>query len=156
MKYQLYVVLCLYCSITLCASLNCERNSDENCLEDCQWNKTLNKCVDCNVGSYGENCSSRCRYPNYGRNCQHDCSYCNQELCDSTLGCPKNYGTTQRGSKASKEISFGSVQLDYVIIGIMASGFLVTFIAIAFLFRRKKQWVRNIRTSSFVDRLSYR
>lgn len=59
------------------------------------------------------------------------------------------------GSKASMEISFGSVQLDYVIIGVMASGFLVTFIAIAYLFRRKKQWVRNIRTSSFVDRLSY-
>lgn len=62
---------------------------------------------------------------------------------------------TNLGSKASKEISFGSVQLDYVIIGVMASGFLVTFIAIAYLFRRKKQWVRNNRTSSFVDRLSY-
>ncbi|XP_052707373.1 uncharacterized protein LOC128182695 [Crassostrea angulata] len=106
MKYQLYVVLCLYCSTTFCASLNCERNSDENCLEDCQWNEILNKCVDCNVGSYGKNCSSLCRYPNYGRDCGQDCSYCSQELCDSTLGCPKNYGTTQRENK--KETSSDS------------------------------------------------
>lgn len=46
------------------------------------------------------------------------------------------------GSKAYKEISFDSLQLVYVIIGLMTSGFLITYITIACLLRGKKQWVR--------------
>lgn len=42
------------------------------------------------------------------------------------------------GSKAYKEISFDSLQLVYVIIGLMTSGFLITYITIACLLRGKK------------------
>ncbi|XP_052711337.1 cell death abnormality protein 1-like [Crassostrea angulata] len=85
-KYQTYVAVTTFCCTMLCASLNCERKSKENYLEDCQWSK-VDKCIDCPVGYYGINCSRPCRYPNYGINCQYDCSSCGQETCSSTFGC---------------------------------------------------------------------
>uniref|UniRef100_A0A8W8MNA8 Uncharacterized protein n=1 Tax=Magallana gigas TaxID=29159 RepID=A0A8W8MNA8_MAGGI len=59
-KYQTYVAVTTVCCTMLCASLNCERKSKENCLEDCQWSK-VDKCIDCPDGFYGINCSRQCR-----------------------------------------------------------------------------------------------
>nr|XP_011435871.2 uncharacterized protein LOC105334205 [Crassostrea gigas] len=95
-KYQTYVAVTTVCCTMLCASLNCERKSKENCLEDCQWSK-VDKCIDCPDGFYGINCSRQCRYPNYGKDCQQDCSHCNREICNSTVGCLTQDGAIERG-----------------------------------------------------------
>lgn len=96
-QYQTYVAVTTVCCTMLCASLNCERKSKENCLEDCQWSK-VDKCIDCPDGFYGINCSRQCRYPNYGKDCQQDCSHCNREICNSTVGCLTQDGTIDRGT----------------------------------------------------------
>ncbi|XP_052707558.1 uncharacterized protein LOC128182843 [Crassostrea angulata] len=153
MVYQLSLAISLFCCTIFCASFNCERFSEQKCYKDCQWNEAFNKCIDCETGFYGENCSSPCRYPNYGKYCQQDCSHCNLDECNSKLGCMSSDIPTSQDYNTSKE---KSIKLKYIIIGLIAFGFFATFIIIAYVYKMKRRSFENERNwSSFVHRLRY-
>ncbi|XP_052710980.1 uncharacterized protein LOC128185425 [Crassostrea angulata] len=153
MVYHLCGAIFLFCCTLRCASLNSKRFSKHKCYEDCQWIEVMNKCIDCETGFYGRNCSSPCRYPNYGKACQLDCSHYNLEECNSTLGCLSSDVPTSQDYNTSKE---SSIRLKYIIIGLITSGFFATFIIIAYVYKMKRQSFENERNwSSFVQRLRY-
>lgn len=77
----------------------CKLFAEQRCYEDCQWSKVINKCIECEAGFYGINCSTPCRYPNYGKDCQQECSDCGQEKCNSTLGCLSSNVLTSKESR---------------------------------------------------------
>lgn len=54
-------------------------------------NTSLNLDVECDVGYYGRNCISSCRYPNYGKLCQNMCD-CTESKCNHVYGCKKILG----------------------------------------------------------------
>ncbi|XP_062614799.1 multiple epidermal growth factor-like domains protein 10 [Saccostrea cucullata] len=63
------------------------------------WNETVNECIQCLDGFYGEKCSSPCPYPTFGRKCEGDCN-CTNESCHHITGCGI-YGSTLAATNAS-------------------------------------------------------
>ncbi|XP_052707710.1 uncharacterized protein LOC128182969 isoform X2 [Crassostrea angulata] len=146
MMFHNSVAVFVIYSTTLCTSLNCERKSEENCIEDCQWRKVDDKCIDCQDGYYGINCSRQCRYPNYGKHCQQDCSHCNREMCNSTVGCRTQNGTIDRESQNMIQ----GLNLPLVIgvfVGVAAVIVIAVLLVISFANRRF--YSRQIRENAY-------
>nr|XP_034335160.1 uncharacterized protein LOC117692166 isoform X2 [Crassostrea gigas] len=156
MKYQCVRFIFLLCNITFCKTYNCTRHQKQECQEDCIWSERNSKCMDCQIGYYGINCSSPCRYPNYGSGCQQECSLCGKETCNSAFGCPTTGTTTSIGTlelhvldeeNQSKGDQRDTIKLDPIIIGIVtSSGFflvLISFVIVTIL--NRKRFVRKLR-----------
>ncbi|XP_062582475.1 multiple epidermal growth factor-like domains protein 10 [Saccostrea cucullata] len=56
------------------------------CCAGYMWNKELKRCIACDIGYYGENCSSACPFPRFGESCQHSCN-CSKNDCNFKHGC---------------------------------------------------------------------
>lgn len=54
--------------------------------------------LECPLGYFGTNCSSRCVYPSYGQACQNTCE-CNATDCNHVHGC--------QGDRSEKESTAG-------------------------------------------------
>nr|XP_034335161.1 uncharacterized protein LOC117692166 isoform X3 [Crassostrea gigas] len=148
MKYQCVRLIFLLCNITFCETINCRRHKKQDiCENDCVWSPQNNECIDCQIGYYGINCSSPCRYPNYGSGCQQECSLCGKETCNSAFGCPTTGTTTSIEENQSKGDQRDTIKLDPIIIGIVtSSGFflvLISFVIVTIL--NRKRFVRKLR-----------
>ncbi|XP_062566019.1 uncharacterized protein LOC134228387 [Saccostrea cucullata] len=63
------------------------------CRDDSVWNTTLRRCIECNPGFVGRNCSILCHYPQYGYLCSKRCENCSNGTCDHRTGCPESEST---------------------------------------------------------------
>ncbi|XP_062601013.1 multiple epidermal growth factor-like domains protein 10 isoform X2 [Saccostrea cucullata] len=72
----------------------CSEDSFYNgCCPGTSWNSTLQQCLDCSPGLYGENCSHPCLYPKFGDKCTNTCN-CNISSCNFAVGCAGIASTT--------------------------------------------------------------
>nr|XP_022286565.1 N-acetylglucosamine-1-phosphodiester alpha-N-acetylglucosaminidase-like [Crassostrea virginica] len=95
MSSQIVFYVCILCFV-VCLIDNCVGNSAsinsrcegryKGCCEGFKHDATLNRCIECEVGYYRENCSSRCPKGTYGIDCQEKCS-CSEDECHFERGC---------------------------------------------------------------------
>uniref|UniRef100_A0A8W8MNB3 TNFR-Cys domain-containing protein n=1 Tax=Magallana gigas TaxID=29159 RepID=A0A8W8MNB3_MAGGI len=98
---------------------------------------------ECNIGYIGSNCSRPCRYPSYGKGCQHECSNCSKENCDARFGClTPNVSIDTDNTRLSED----SIQLIYVTIGLISSGFFIIFTSVACMFLIRGRSARHERS----------
>ncbi|XP_062580339.1 uncharacterized protein LOC134242266 isoform X2 [Saccostrea cucullata] len=56
------------------------------CCDNYYYDRMKNDCIDCPMGSYGQNCSKACIKPKFGWLCYYTCE-CNIDECDIVKGC---------------------------------------------------------------------
>ncbi|XP_056014747.1 uncharacterized protein LOC125676900 [Ostrea edulis] len=76
-------------------------NTQKTCPENYRFSFSKEKCIECDAGYHGLNCSLSCRFPNYGEDCQNLCQ-CRLELCSHISGCA--YDADNEDDCSSKNI----------------------------------------------------
>ncbi|XP_052681385.1 uncharacterized protein LOC128162259 [Crassostrea angulata] len=58
------------------------------------YRRVQDKCIACEIGLYGKDCGTKCRYPTFGQDCQSLCN-CTVTNCDYVKGCEQYIGDYQ-------------------------------------------------------------
>ncbi|XP_048769952.2 uncharacterized protein LOC125676099 isoform X1 [Ostrea edulis] len=91
-------------------------NTQKTCPENYRFSVSKEKCIECEDGYLGLNCSLSCRFPSYGDDCQSLCQ-CRLELCSHISGCAYDADNEDDGSSNNILISVLAVCGIFLIIG---------------------------------------
>ncbi|XP_048767865.1 multiple epidermal growth factor-like domains protein 11 [Ostrea edulis] len=64
------------------------------CCSGYKWDRYTEKCLPCEVGYYGGNCTEPCPFPSFGEDCQSFCN-CSEDQCNHEKGCSKGETSIQ-------------------------------------------------------------
>ncbi|XP_052707760.1 multiple epidermal growth factor-like domains protein 10 [Crassostrea angulata] len=56
------------------------------------WNRIENRCIPCEDGYFGQNCSDPCPPPNFGQTCRSKCNCTDDQYCHHVRGCIQPHG----------------------------------------------------------------
>ncbi|XP_062570665.1 uncharacterized protein LOC134232696 isoform X1 [Saccostrea cucullata] len=116
----------------------CSEDSFYNgCCPGKSWNSTLQQCLDCSPGLYGENCSHSCPYPQFGDKCTNTCN-CNISSCDFVAGCAvleisEEEEITEAEEEEEEEVTVLRLSNGYLRMSVIVSSILVAVLLIVYL-----------------------
>ncbi|XP_056014745.1 uncharacterized protein LOC125676099 isoform X5 [Ostrea edulis] len=92
-------------------------NTQKTCPENYRFSVSKEKCIECEDGYLGLNCSLSCRFPSYGDDCQSLCQ-CRLELCSHISGCAYDADNEEDdGSSKNILLSVLAICVIFIIIG---------------------------------------
>ncbi|XP_048771646.2 uncharacterized protein LOC125677567 [Ostrea edulis] len=100
-------VFCVHVQFTICKSKECENGE---CCSGYKWDATAERCVECDVGYRGPDCSLTCPVPFFGPGCNSMCK-CSNESCHFSNGCAKlneSTGTVRKDKPQGGEVTHRS------------------------------------------------
>ncbi|XP_062601012.1 uncharacterized protein LOC134262655 isoform X1 [Saccostrea cucullata] len=114
----------------------CSEDSFYNgCCPGTSWNSTLQQCLDCSPGLYGENCSHPCLYPKFGDKCTNTCN-CNISSCNFAVGCAVLEITEEEDiteEEEEEEVTVLRLSNGYLRMSVIVSSILVAVLLIVYL-----------------------
>nr|XP_022290030.1 N-acetylglucosamine-1-phosphodiester alpha-N-acetylglucosaminidase-like [Crassostrea virginica] len=152
--FYVYVLCIVVCFIDNCVGNSASTDDQcdgryKGCCEGFKHDVTMDRCIECKVGYFGENCSLQCPYNTYGKDCQQFC-LCSEDECDNQRGCRNEKDDTHR-----EDTQGISKVTTYTILRKSMAGlvFLLIFVMIAYmlLFVFQKLTVRRVIPSFDVE-----
>ncbi|XP_062615706.1 uncharacterized protein LOC134277383 [Saccostrea cucullata] len=86
-KYSFLLCLFYFSMNNAQRNLECSFPYGLDCCDGYYRNVSSNKCIACQIGYHGQNCSVKCVFPSFGMACDKECKECNESECHYDVGC---------------------------------------------------------------------